>query len=148
MPQVPQSEIQPGLVVHLDTDELRRIGGSQTNAEVATTGDRAVRGPHYFLVLESTHGMRTAVPLFTRKTPGAEKLVEGKKSGLPDKWIGQDSHFNRYQHWKIPLAAVEASSGTEESDSSNRRRYAPAEPATLAEILAWQAKNRAAYRAA
>lgn len=148
MPQVPQQEVEPGLVVHIDTDELRRLGGSQTNAERTLTEDRAVRGPHYFLILEVTGDACVAAPLFTRRTPGAERLDENRKTGLPAKWIGQDSHFNRWQHWRIPLAAVEASSADEESNDANRRRYAHDERAVLAAILAWQARNRAGYRAA
>ncbi len=52
MPPIDRSEIRPGIVVHLDTEVLRREGGSESNAEVTADGDRAVRGPHYFLVVE------------------------------------------------------------------------------------------------
>jgi len=148
MPQVPQNEVVPGLVIHIDTAELRRVGGSQTNAERTPSEDRAVQGPHYFLVLEVTGGACTAVPLFTRWTPGAERLDEGKKSGLPAKWRHQDSHFSRWQHWKMPLAAVEAASTDEESTASNRRMYANGDRATLSAILTWQTRNRAPFRAA
>lgn len=148
MPKVPQGEIALGLVVHIDTDELRRIGGSHTNAERSATEDRAVRGPHYFLIVEVTAPICTAVPLFTNWTPGAERLDENKKSGLPAKWVGQSSHFSRWQHWKIPLSAVEASSEDEESTSADRRMYAVGDRAALKAILNWQSRNRAPYRAA
>lgn len=147
MPVVSEQEVKPGLVVHLDTDELRKIGGSLTNAEVAMTGDRAVVGPHYFLVVEVDGPMATAVPLFSKCALGSEPLHEKHKAGLADKWIGERSYFSRWQHWQIPIAAVAAASATEESDQTNRRQYAASKPAVLQTIAVWQGKNRAKFRA-
>lgn len=147
MPAVSEQEVKPGLVVHLDTNELRKIGGSSTNAEVARAEDRAVVGPHYFLVVEVNGAMATAVPLFSKYAPGSEQLHEGSKAGLADKWIGEPSYFSRWQHWQIPVAAVAAASATEESDSTTRRQYATHTPAALQAIAAWQRKNRAQFRA-
>ena len=147
MASVAPAEVTAGLVVHLDTDELRRIGGSQTNAERTQTEDRAVVGPHYFLVVEVDEINAVAVPLFSKYAPGSEHLSENRKSGLAEKWLNEQSFFSRWQHWHIPVAALAASSSTEESEPNNRRRYAAAEPAALQAIAAWQAKNRAAFRA-
>jgi hypothetical protein len=144
---VTEAEVVPGLVVHLDTDELRRIGGASTNAEVSRGQDRAVVGPHYFLVVAVAGGLALAVPLFSRFAPGSELLEESLKSGLPAKWLGEDSYFSRWQHWRIPVTSVAAASDTEESSSQDRRRYAVRTPASLAAIASWQARNRAPYRA-
>lgn len=149
MGAVLHSEAVPGLVVHLDTGVLRAIGGSTTNAETGGGGDRAVVGPHYFLLLEidGATGNCIAVPLFSKWAPGSERLDETRKSGLADKWLGVDSFFSRWQHWTIPLAAITPSSHLEESDSANRRRYSANDTKELERITAWKDLNRAAFRA-
>jgi hypothetical protein len=142
-----QAEVQPGVVVHIDTEILRTLGGSFTNAEKKNGVDRAVYGPHYFLVLSVSEDTALAVPLFSNLAPGSERLDESMKSGLADKWIGETSFFSRFQHWKIPVSAIEAASGNEEAVPANRRRYAAQNPSVLAVIGSWQAKNRCDFRA-
>lgn len=148
MAAVVAAEVQPGLVVHLDTVVLRSLGGSETNAVVSGTHDRAVQGPHYFLVLQVDADRCTAAPLFSKPTPGSDQLVEAGKSGLADKWVGQTTYASRWQHWRIPLTSIEPASADEESSSTNRRMYAGVGATTPAALLAWGAKNRAAYRSA
>ncbi|MBA4788194.1 MAG: hypothetical protein H2042_00700 [Rhizobiales bacterium] len=136
------SEIFEGLVVHLDTGLLRQHGGCLSNV---STPERAVQGPHYFLVLEIDHtsGSALAVPLFSSKTAGGEKLDDGQKSGPPNNWIGhgQASWFSKFQHWKIPLAALVAASADDDGMPGNRRGYATTAPALLADIAASRAQN-------
>lgn len=146
MSVIDPSEVKRGLVVHTDTALLRAIGGSSTNAEVSGESDRAVFGPHYFVVLEVADGEALAVPLFSQRAPGSEPLTEQLKGGLPDKWIGETSYFSRWQHWRIPIAALAAASGNEESDATARRTYAVESPATLESMAGWAAKNRASWR--
>jgi hypothetical protein len=143
---VKASEITPGLVVHIDTAVIRRLGHAQTNAEVSGTHDRAVRGPHYFLVLFVQGDMCTATPLFSSPAPGSDLLEESKKSGLATKWIGVASYTSRWQHWRMPLASIEPASSAEESSPGDRRTYAAGDEQILARILAWQDRNRCAYR--
>ena len=147
MASATEAEVLPGLVVHLDTDELRRLGGSSTNAETSAGQDRAVAGPHYFLIVSASADQCVAVPLFSRYAPGSERLQEQLKFGLPDKWRGEDSYFSKWQHWHIPISCVAAASGTEESSAQDRRGYAANRPEVLAAIESWQDKNRAPYRA-
>jgi hypothetical protein len=144
MSAVVSDEIRLGLVIHLDTDILRELGGCETNAEQSDIEDRAVHGPHYFLVVEVHDQLEvcTAVPLFSQSAPGSERLQEPLKAGYPDKWIGDDSYFSRWQHWRIPLRHVEAASATDEADRQNRRTYAESKPDELGRILTWQDKNR------
>lgn len=149
MPSVTPQEVVPGLVVHQETSVLRQLGGSSTNAEATKTQDRAVVGPHYFLVVEvdAAGAVCTAVPLFSASAPGSERLVENLKSGLPALWIGQDSYFSRWQHWRIPVQAVVQASINEQSTPADRRRYAVGNPQALTTIAQWQARNRAPFRA-
>jgi hypothetical protein len=140
---VQSDEVRPGLLVHLDTAILRERSGSMTNAEPT----RAVVGPHYFLVLEVDRigGSCLAVPLFSKRGDGRIKLEEDLKSGEPEKWIGEDSYFYKWQHWQIPLDSIATASVNDESLPNNRRRYADNEPKKLAEIAAWKDKNHCQF---
>jgi hypothetical protein len=142
-------EIEPGLVVRLETTVLRALGGCETNAESTPAEDRAVQGPHYFLVLEVDHvaARALAVPLFSKPAPGSEMLDEAKKAGEPTGWIGTTSYFSRWQHWWIPVGLFAPSSRSETSPRANRRMYAASAPADLAAIARWRVKNRAPFRA-
>ncbi|WP_457653672.1 hypothetical protein [Rhodocaloribacter sp.] len=147
MSAVKRAEVSAGLVVHLDTQVLRDLRGAETNAKVCNGHDRAVQGPHYFLVLEVEADTCIATPLFSKAASGSDLLDEARKAGLADKWIGQPTYTSRWQHWRIPLASIEAASRDEESDPVNRRTYARGDAAELERILSWQAKNRCPYRA-
>jgi hypothetical protein len=148
MSAVSVGEVRAGLVVHLDTDHLRTLGSCETNAEQGDIDDRAVRGPHYFLVLEVDDklGRCVAVPLFSQWAPGSELLQDSLKAGYAGKWRGEDSYFSRWQQWRIPLQHIGSASGSEESEPGDRRTY-NASTGELARILSWQGKNRNAFRA-
>lgn len=135
-----------GWLCILDTEVLREGGGCTTNAAVVDGSDRAVQGPHYFLVLRVDGDWCTAAPLFSDSAPGSDQLKECLKSGLPEKWTGQPTYTSRWQQWKIPLESIQAASGDEESAVSNRRLYAAENPAVLKHILSWEKKNRCDYR--
>ena len=148
MTAVTAAEVVGGLVVHLDTALLRSAGGSQTNAEKTASEDRAVVGPHYFLILgvDPNAQVALAVPLFSKWAPGSRQLDEGKKDGLADKWIGEDSRYSQWQHWRIPVGAIVAASAGDEATAANRRSYAASSPEELKTIGAWASKNRNAFR--
>jgi hypothetical protein len=148
MSRLSVEEVKVGLVVHLDTAALRKLGGSKTNAQITESEDRAVEGPHYFLVtkLDREDGTCLAVPLFSGSAPGSEKLDEDKKSGHPDNWLGSDSYFSHWQHWVIPLSDIPEASANEESSPDSRRSYA-ADPEDFEAINKWVGKNICDFRA-
>lgn len=141
-------EVTPGLVVHLDTAVLRTLGGSQTNAVLGPEGDRAVAGTQDFLIvgLDAAAARCTAVPLFAKTAVGNQPLENGKKSGRADQWIGTDTFFSRWQHWRLPVASVVAASGDDLTIAATRRRYAATDRSALDDIKNWEGRNRAAYR--
>jgi hypothetical protein len=148
MAEVAEDEVVPSLVAHLDTSVLRSLGGCKTNAEIEKGVDRAVMGPHFFLVLEVDAACRAclAVPLFSKKAAGSQPLDETLKSGLGEGWIGKESRFSKWQHWRIPLGSMGPASLRERSHRGNRRRYAAGYLAALQEIARWQDSNRAPWR--
>lgn len=139
-----------GIVVQLDTTALRAQGGSETNAELGAHGDRAVVGTHDFLVLydDATTGMCTAVPLFTKSAVGNQPLVDTLKAGAADGWKGADVFFSRWQHWRIPVAAVDAAIEANAALEAPERRYASHDLPALDDIRVWESHNRAPYRPA
>ena len=105
MAAVHETEVQPGLVVHLDTQHLRASGGSSTNAKVDQV-DRAVVGPHYFLILEVTNGIALAAPLYSTDDKDRIRLAAGHKVGFADQWKNAPSYFFKWQFWEIPVDAL------------------------------------------
>ena len=55
MVAVQKGEVQPGLVVHLDTDKLRTLGNCKSNVKQ----DRTAEGSRYFLILASSQQRST-----------------------------------------------------------------------------------------
>lgn len=143
-------DVTPGLVVQLDTAVLRALGGCQTNAVLGPEGDRSVVGTQPFLLvgLDAAAGRCTAVPLFAKTAVGNQPLEDGKKSGRADEWIGTDTFFSRWQHWRIPVASVVAALADDPATTANRRRYAATDRSALDDIKNWEGRNRAAYREA
>lgn len=143
-----QEEVTPGLVVQLDTAVLRALGGSQTNAVLGPEGDRSVVGTQDFLIVgvDTAAGRCTAVPLFAKTAVGNQPLEKDKKSGHADQWIGTDTFFSRWQHWRIPVASVIAASAGDPATAGDRRRYAATDRSALDDIKNWEGRNRAAYR--
>jgi len=141
-------DVTPGLVVQLDTAVLRAQGGSQTNAVLGADGDRSVVGTQDFLIVgvDAAAGRCTAVPLFAKTAVGNQPLENGKKSGRAEQWVGTDSFFSRWQHWRIPLASIAAASADDPATSADRRRYAANDRSALDDIKNWEGRNRAAYR--
>ena len=143
-----QDEIIAGLVVRLDTTVLRTRGDCQTNAVNGPNGDRAVVGSHDFLIVavDKSSGVCTAVPLFTKSAVGNTPLVDRRKSGRADNWIGADKYFSHWQHWRIPIASLIAAWEPDDTSADDRRRYASGDSSTLDDIRVWESRNRSAYR--
>ncbi|MCC7014206.1 MAG: hypothetical protein IT454_16730 [Planctomycetes bacterium] len=146
MAPVTLPEIKPGLVVFLDTARLRKVGGSETNA-VRSPADRAVTGPHHFLILQVDNAMCLAVPLFSEPARDRDLLDASKKGGTLSKWLRGVHNASWYQHWRIPLAAVVQASIVEETQATDRCTYAAGDPATLTSLAERVKKNRCAFTA-
>jgi len=148
MPAVSEGELVPGLVVQLDTDRLRQLGNSRTNAEKTPDGDRAVIGPHSFVVVATNPADRSAIlcPIFSEWAPGSAQLAEAKKSGFMHNWSNVDLFFSKWQHWQIPYDDIVASSDIENTPHGDRRQYASGDNGTLSWMLSWTERNRAPWR--
>jgi hypothetical protein len=139
-----------GSVIRLDTARLRTRGDCLTNAELGPQGDRAVTGEQDFLILhvDAAAGLCTAVPLFTKSAVGNQPLLDEFKSGSASGWKGSDVYFSRWQHWRIPVDAVQQAIAADDSPPETRRRYSGTDSAVLDGIRAWESRNRAEYRLA
>jgi hypothetical protein len=148
MSQLAQSEIVPGLVVRLDTRQLRAIGGSETNAQRSDAEDRAVTDVHDFLVLsvDAATSICTAIPLFPRSSPGSAPLDPAKQWGNLEGWLADPVHYSRWQHWRIPSAAIATASTEDPGHEGARRGYALGDADALQDILNWASRNRCTYR--
>jgi len=141
-------EIVPGVVTRLDTQLLRSTGGSETNAQLTDTEDRAVTDVHDFLVVavDMKAGVCTAVPLFPRSSPGSAPLTPDKRQGDIGTWRTEDVHYSRWQHWRIPISAVSIASTDDPGDVGNRRSFALGDADTLQDLANWATRNRCAFR--
>jgi hypothetical protein len=148
MPHLALPEIVPGVVTRLDTQLLRSTGGSETNAQLTDTEDRAVTGEHDFLVVavNMTAGVCTAVPLFPKSSPGSAPLTPDKRQGDVAGWLADDVHYSRWQHWRIPLSALSIASNDDPGDVGNRRSYALGDADTLQDLANWATRNRCSFR--
>ncbi len=149
MAQLNIPEIVPGVVTRLDTQLLRSAGGSETNAQVTDTEDRAVTDERDFLVVavNPKTGAATAVPLFPKSSPGSAPLRPDKRQGDFDSWLADDVHYSRWQHWRIPLTAIALASTNDPGDDGHRRSYALGDADTLQDLANWATRNRCAFRA-
>jgi hypothetical protein len=146
MPPLQLQDIQPGLIVRVDTEVLRLRGDSRTNAQATATEDRAVTGVHDFLVLLVDAAKREvlALPLFPRSAPGSAPLDDTLRTG-PAEWLAAPVYYSRWQHWQVPLDALIAASAPDEGE---RRTYATGKAEVLRDLANWASRNRCAFRAA
>jgi hypothetical protein len=149
MPLSP-SDITPGLVLLVDTTQLRALGSSQTNAELGASGDRAVTGTTDFLVvgMDRGTGVCTAVPLFPKAAVGNQPLDDEHKRGGDAAWRETPTYFSRWQHWRVPVDALIAALDPSESQRVEHRQYATGDGPVLDDIRVWESRNRAEYRPA
>ncbi len=158
--QLTSDEVTPGLVVLLDTATLRTAGGAQTNAVRDVHGDRAVVGPHDFLIVgvvvgdhddaargtDGSHTHCAAVPLFPKSAVGNQPLLNALKSGGANDWRTADTYFSHWQHWRVPIASLLEASSQDVTTPATRRRYAADDRQALDDVRAWETRNRAEYR--
>lgn len=96
------NEIEDGLVLHLDPDELEAEGGACTGA----AGLR-VQGSHFFVCIASDEQYGNWVPLFSVDGPMRVLLPDEEKAGHP-KWCESTTYFHSQQVWQAPHSAVVA----------------------------------------
>lgn len=148
MAQLILDEIVPGAVARIDTRLLRAAGGSETNAQLTAAEDRAVTDERDFLVVAVNTKAETCttVPLFPKSSPGSAPLTPQRRQGDVGAWLGEDVHYSRWQHWRIPLRAFAAASVNDPGDVGARRSYALGDADTLQDLANWATRNRCAFR--
>ena len=142
------AEVIPGIVARVDTQRLRALGGSETNAQVTDAEDRAVADVRDFLVVSVDAGKHVclAVPLFSRSSPGSAPLSAAKRLGDVDGWLTDEVQYSRWQHWRIPLAALAGASVQEPSEAGARRSFAIGDADVLQDLANWATRNRCSFR--
>ncbi len=117
------TEVQPGLVLHLDPDVLEEEGGRYTCSR-----DRRVRGPHFFLVTGRDEQEVVVLPLYTEDGVGRVELGRRGRTGH-FKWVRGKSSYHPEQIWAVPVDAVvlAADAGGDLSTSTMRNRLAVGE---------------------
>ena len=92
---------RPGVVLHLDSEELARYGARCTdNSSVA------VQGSHFFLCIEADSKEGAWTPLFS--DPGVGRvLIESDQKKGHQKWTAGNSYYNPLQLWQAPHRAVQ-----------------------------------------
>jgi hypothetical protein len=138
MSKMKKRKIVPGLVQRLDPEKLRKFGNAQTSASFdKETGDKAVTGKHYFLVLSVDRTTKTvvAVPMYSKKAVGSQVLDCAKMTGNAPGWGSSDCYYSPFQYWVIPVDDfVAASCCHDRTQYWERRYYAVAETAELDRI--------------
>lgn len=111
-----ESDIQPGLVLHLDPDALESQGGTYTCDSSAR-----VFGGHFFLCLAAGTARSVWLPLYSNSGMGRTGLTTNGRIGHP-KWTKGTFYWHRDQIWKVPNAAVvaAAAAGGDMSQPGNR----------------------------
>jgi hypothetical protein len=69
---------------------------------------------------------------------GHQPLEDGEKSGRAEQWIGPDTCFSRWQHWRIPIDSVVAASAADPATATDR--------SALDDINDGEGRHRAASR--
>lgn len=95
-------EIEEGLVLYLDPDELEAEGGVCTD-----TGRARVQGSHFFVCIAANEEVGNWVPLFSVAGPYRDLVPYDEKVGHPN-WRESTTYFHRKQVWQAPHSAVVA----------------------------------------
>jgi hypothetical protein len=111
----PFPDIAAGLALHLDPDELERLGGTYTCAKPFR-----VQGGHFFLCLDDDGSVGRWLPLYSQAGTGRVALT-GARSGHP-KWTGGTFHYQAGQVWTAAHAAIAgaAAAGQDKSTPGSR----------------------------
>ena len=97
---IPKNEIDRGLVLHLDPDELEACGATYT-----CLGEFRVRGRHFFLCVGANDDCGLWVPMYTNAGVERKELNSAGRSGHP-KWTQGRFHYHPAQLWSATHNAV------------------------------------------
>lgn len=117
------NQVEVGLVLHLDPDELERNGG-----KYSCSPERRVKGLHFFLIIGVQGLTITCVPLYSNEnSPGREFVPKNGRTGH-HKWARGSFYFDKNQCWSASAAAIwsAAQCGGDKSTSLNRNKLSVA----------------------
>ena len=93
---------RPGLVLHLDTGELVRMGASCTDSS-----GTAVQGSHFFLCIEIDAKEGKWTPTFS--DPGiGRKMIESDQKNGHQKWTAGNTYYNPLQLWQASHKTIQS----------------------------------------
>lgn len=117
---ITEAELEPGLVLHLDPDELLAQGATFTCSE-----SKRVRGGHFFLCLSVEENAGRWLPLYSNMGIGRQALEQTSRTGHP-KWTNATCYWHGGQVWNAPHSAVvvAAIAGDDKSTPGSRNRLA------------------------
>jgi len=117
---IDETEINRGLVLHLDPDVLVGFG-----ATYSCDDTRRVTSGHFFLCLRVVGETGEWLPLYTKPGPGRIGILEDGRSGHP-KWTDGDCYYHPEQVWAASHAAVvnAAQAGHDKSEPEHRNSLA------------------------
>jgi len=115
---IANNQIDRGLVLHLDPDELEALGATYT-----CPADFRVKGGHFFLCISANDDCGLWVPMYTNAGVGRRELNSAGRSGHP-KWTQGKFHFHPAQLWSATHHAVlrAGCAGSDLSTPENRNR--------------------------
>lgn len=124
---VTEAEISPGLVLHLDPDELIAAGATYTCAEA-----ERVRGGHFFVCLKTNGQLSRWLPVYTDDGPGRVEILATDRRGHA-KWTGGTCYYHPSQVWDAANAAIPgaAAEGRDQSRRGSRNQILRAAVAKL-----------------
>jgi hypothetical protein len=115
------TEVEAGLVLHLDPDVLEQRGGTYTCGS-----DLRVQEGHFFVCLSVSGGAGVWLPLYSKSGVGRQPLAATGRSGHA-KWTKGTFFWHTDQVWTAPHDAVVAAAkaGGDMSRSGSRNLLAP-----------------------
>jgi hypothetical protein len=97
---ISEAEIDFGLVLHLDPEELEAQGGTYTCPK-----EFRVQGRHFFICIGADEESALWLPLYSSPGIGRDMLTSEGRSGH-SKWTKATCHYHRGQVWTASHAAV------------------------------------------
>lgn len=113
------SEIEPGLVLHLDPRVLEQRGGTATGPAAAR-----VRGTHFFICLSIDGSTGQWLPCFSHAGAGRLEVPAGARTGHA-KWTDGTCWFHPAQVWTVThQAVIAAAQAAPDQSAPGFRSYA------------------------
>jgi len=128
---ITEDEIDLGVVLHLDPDELEACGAAYSCSEEAR-----VTGGHFFLCIGADDSGGLWLPLYTNPGPGRTQLSTSGRMGHRN-WTLGTFHYHLGQVWLATHHAVvrAAAAGGDMSAPGRRNRLADEQAAIVAQAI-------------